>query len=64
MGKPDKDSQGQFTRFELDDITVWKAADIEAGEEDGSIRIGLVQMLFFKTLSIDGARIAAPVGEK
>lgn len=59
MGKPDSDSQTQFIPIKTQGVTIWKSVDIEADESKDGIRIGLSRFFFFKSLSVEGAKISS-----
>jgi hypothetical protein len=40
-------------------VTIWKSASVEAEESKKGIQIRLSKFFFFKSLSIDGAKISS-----
>ena len=55
MGKPDSDTQEQFTAIHIQGVTIWKSADIDADKSMDGIQIGLSKFFIFKSLTIEGA---------
>ena len=62
MGKPEKNLQHEYRQIAVDHVTIWQAADVGKDEQAPSIEIRLVKLLFFKSLSVKGARADAGCG--
>jgi hypothetical protein len=60
MGKPGSNSLHQYMLIAVDHVIIWQASDIEADQVDGLIEITLIKFLFFKNLSVKGARAKIP----
>jgi|GEM_PF-5673325 len=60
MGKPVSHSRNKYLQIAVHDVMIWQPADIEADQHDGLIEITLTKFLFFKSLSVKGARAKIP----
>ena len=58
MGKPDRDSQDEFIPLKVEGITLWRSVHVVSDNESEGIKIGLRKFLFFKSLSVDGAKVS------
>ncbi|MBI4792347.1 MAG: hypothetical protein HY789_06410 [Deltaproteobacteria bacterium] len=61
-GKPEKNLRHEYRQIIVDHVTIWQAADVVKDEQAPFIRIRLVKLLFFKSLSVKGARADAGCG--
>lgn len=60
MGKPGSNFRNKYMLIAVDHVIIWQASDIEADQVDGLIEITLIKFLFFKNLSVKGARAKIP----
>ncbi|MEW6290878.1 MAG: hypothetical protein AB1545_13595 [Thermodesulfobacteriota bacterium] len=56
MGKPGKNPRHDYMKIAVEQVIIWQPPDIEADQLDGLIEITLTKFLFFKSLSVKGAR--------
>lgn len=60
MGKPGKNPRHNHMMIAVEQVIIWQPPDIEADQLDGLIEITLTKFLFFKSLSVKGARAKKP----
>jgi hypothetical protein len=56
MGKPEKNLQEGYRQIDVDQVTIWQPDDVVQDEQASCVEITLTSFLFFKSLSVRGAR--------